>query len=320
VAAAREGACFAWRRDLTVLALRGADVLDLCGRLSAQDLAPLSDGRAVATLFLSPEGRVLHRTLLAPEGDRWLALDEPAGPGVEPLPAWIERYTFAEDATASPLAGWSVIALVGPAGRELARHLAGPRSDDGAVRRDGEGCTWVPLTFGPLPAVFLAGPAGALEEHAAWLRARPRVVEADEEAWRQLRVEAGVPAGGAEIDGAAFPAECGLLADVSFSKGCYTGQEVVARQDTYGKVARRLVGLRFDSRPAVGLALGTGPRDGRVTSVAPEPLAEGDAAGRGARWLALGFVRARDSEPGARIAAQDGTRATVVELPTARLR
>ena len=84
-----------------------------------------------------------------------------------------------------------------------------------------------------------------------------------------MRIERGLPAWGHELSAEVTPLEVNLLPAVSFSKGCYVGQEVIARQTNYDKVTRRLVGLIFDADAPADLegweVKGPG-RGGRVTS------------------------------------------------------
>jgi folate-binding protein YgfZ len=124
-----------------------------------------------------------------------------------------------------------------------------------------------------------------------------------------LRVEAGHPRAGAEIGPDTLPAELRLEERaISFSKGCYTGQEIVARMASRGRVGHLLVGLAFDAvaPPAAGSALRAGvARVGEITSVARSPRA-------GA--IALGIVRKGFDAPGSVLDA-DGVSARVVALP-----
>jgi len=95
-----------------------------------------------------------------------------------------------------------------------------------------------------------------------------------------LRIEAGVPRWGSEIDGTRFPTECGLEAAVSYEKGCFIGQEVIARIRTYGHLNRRLMAVRFrrapEARPGEKL-FRDGAEAGLVTSAA-------SLRGTGAPW------------------------------------
>jgi folate-binding protein YgfZ len=134
-------------------------------------------------------------------------------------------------------------------------------------------------------------------------------VPAAEEVAEVRRVETGRPRYGVDLDDSVIPQEAGLNERaVSFTKGCYVGQETVARLYYRGKPNRHLRGLRLDGPAARGDALRLGEREvGRLRSVVESP-AHG--------WIALALVR-REAEPGATLAAGDRT-ATVVDLPFAQ--
>ena len=125
-----------------------------------------------------------------------------------------------------------------------------------------------------------------LEEHESWailggeevLDERPAGEEVDDEAYERWRVEAGIPRWGRELDDAILPAEAGLTeTHVSFTKGCYPGQEPIARLHYRGKVNRRLRRLVLEGEPSGDELVLDGKVVGRITS---------RADGR-----ALGYVR-----------------------------
>jgi tRNA-modifying protein YgfZ len=123
-----------------------------------------------------------------------------------------------------------------------------------------------------------------------------------------LRVESGRPRFGAEMSEATIPAEAGIdERAVSFTKGCYIGQETVARLHYKGKPNRHLRGLRLDAPASSGEAIGLGDREvGKVGTACVSP-----ALGP----IALAIVR-REAEPGARVTVGgSGAEAEVVELP-----
>jgi folate-binding protein YgfZ len=172
-----------------------------------------------------------------------------------------------------------------------------------ALRGPGAG-TETPGPAGPLPL-----PPGMIAAPFEWngvvgvdlLGPRPEIpvgVRAcGGQSWESVRVEAGIPVMGAELDERTIAAEAGLLERcVSFTKGCYTGQELVARLDARGnKVARRLRGLVLAAPvdpaqgPTAGAEVAVGDRVvGRVTSVAWSPVFE--------TVVALAYLH-RDVEP-----------------------
>jgi folate-binding protein YgfZ len=127
------------------------------------------------------------------------------------------------------------------------------------------------------------------EEHEAWLvlggdevlDAKPDGEDVDEEAFERWRIESGIPRWGREIDDRVLPAEAGLTeTHVSFSKGCYPGQEPIARQHYRGKLNRRLrvLALEGDDVPEHDTDIVLGDKVvGRITSAVP--------------GMALGYVR-----------------------------
>ena len=113
-----------------------------------------------------------------------------------------------------------------------------------------------------------------------------------------LRVEAGLPAAGAELTEEFTPLEAGLEYAVSGAKGCYTGQEVLARQTTYDKVTQHLVRLRLEAPAGAGERLWAGDKVvGVITSAAVSP-----------RFgpVALGVVKRPHHEPGSELTAGEG--------------
>lgn len=151
----------------------------------------------------------------------------------------------------------------------------------------------------------------ALNSLSAW--------EIDSETVETLRVEAGIPRYGIDMDETVLAPEANLTGYISLTKGCYVGQEIVARIDARGHTNRALTGLILDgpNLPASGAKLffpsdADSPREtGRITSVvAASPAADG-------RAIALGYVRHEHREPGTRLVIGEAGQetATVAELP-----
>jgi folate-binding protein YgfZ len=251
-----------------VVLVRGADAASfLQGQLS-QDVDALDVGGSAFSLLLQPQGKVDAFLRVTRIDDDGYALDVDAGWG-EHVRARLQRFLLRVKVDLEPV-DWPVIAVV-----------------DGvaAVAPD----SWrVPPELGG-DGYDELGPGARVPDGAVLL---------DEVAYEALRVRAGVPRMGAELDESTIPASSGVVErTVSFTKGCYTGQELVARIDSRGdKVPTKL--RRVTGAVAVGALLFDGDREvGRVTS------ASGDAA--------LAYVR-RDVEPPASLSARwDGGAAEV---------
>ncbi len=138
-------------------------------------------------------------------------------------------------------------------------------------------------------------PGGITFEHplgTGVLSAEPLPVKVDAGALEVLRVEAGVPAWGVDMDEETIPVEAGLAARaISYDKGCYIGQETIARIKTYGHVNRHLVQLVGESETGPGASLSVGEREaGRLTSVV--------RSNRLGKFIALGYVRRECAKAG----------------------
>ena len=232
-------------RDL--LRASGPDAVSfLQGQLS-QDVAVLVVGGSAVSLVLQPQGKVDGFLRLTRVGDEEVVLDTDAGWG-DALRERLERFKLRVRCDFEPLA-WSCLAVRGPAADELNGPLEG---------------TWRVLPETPgVPGFDLLGPDPAVP---------PGALTVGHDAYEALRIEAGVPRMGAELDASTIPASAGVgERTVSFTKGCYTGQELVARIDSRGgKVPRRLQGVVVATNvvPPVGAVVEVEGREvGTLTSV-----------------------------------------------------
>ena len=253
-----------------VLRVAGPDaVAFLQGQLS-QDVAGLALGASAWSFLLQPQGKVDALVRVTRTGEEECLVDVDGGFG-EATAARLRRFKLRVRADLEPLA-WSCLALRGP--RAPAAAARGPVGEAQAVAADWPGLAGVDL-LGPAPVV----PEG--------VRACGR------DAYEAVRVEAGWPAMGAELDERTIPAEAGVVdRAVSFTKGCYTGQELVARIDSRGNnVPRRL--------RAVVVGAGAAPVGAAVTAAADaKALGALTSVARSPRLgtVALAYVH-RDVEP-----------------------
>ncbi len=273
------------RIERDVVTVQGEEAVPyLQGQLS-QDVEALGVGESAWSLLLQPSGKVDAWLRVTRTGDDEVLLDVDPGFGDAVL-ARLQRFklrTKAELATEK----WSGWALRGPTIER--REAAAPD------------VLSLPAAWPGVPGIDLLAPS---------LPPLSSVDEVDPAALDALRVEAGVPAMGAELTETTIPAETGqwlITASVSFTKGCYTGQELVARIDSRGgNVPRPVRGLRIDGDPVdVGSEVVAG--DAAVGSV----TSSATSAALGA--IALAPI-SRTVEIGASVTV-DGRRATVVELP-----
>jgi tRNA-modifying protein YgfZ len=265
---------FAAWLDRDVIAATGPEASNfLQGQLS-QDVSTLGDGDSTWSWVLAPTGKVdaLVRVTRLRDQD-WL-LDTDAGWG-ELLVARLNRFKLRTKVTIEPRP-WRVLALRGPQARP----------EEGVVVAAWPGVAGVDV-LGESPSVPEGWELITTDEYDAW------------------RIAAGIPRMGFELDEKTIPAETGLVGlTVSFTKGCYTGQELVARIDSRGgHVPRHLERLRMAQRvvPGAELAHG-GDRAGVVTSSAL-------SAGEG--WVGLGYVKRGFDAPVTLHATTQGSRVEV---------
>jgi folate-binding protein YgfZ len=237
-------------RERAVLVATGKDRLTWLNGLVTSDLAKARPGDAVYGLALGKTGRILADVVfVVDEASVLLVVPREAR---ENLRAALEHYLIMEDvelaASEAP-----VLLVDGPGAKDA---LAAARSA-GAVGGEVDG-----------GAVVVGDAAGALEGAGA-----VRVID---EAWEASRIERGMPRFGADFDGTTYPQEASLeKRAVSFSKGCYLGQEVVCMLEMRGHVKRKLVTIAVDAAapPARGAVVTdeAGAEVGQVTSAAVGP-------------------------------------------------
>ncbi len=317
-AAGRDGAALFDQTDRGLLRLRGADTVDFLHRVLANRIKGLELGRGNRNMLLSSKGKVLHDFDLSRDGEGFL-LGTPPG-GVPALRDALDKYLFTEDIQLEDLTeSHAPLALCGPdAVRTVTQALGEAKLQEprqiAALPFGGSTVRAERLEQYGLPAVRLdAGPrhAPALWTALVEAGARPAGVVAR----ACLRVENGSALFGVDIDENVYPQEARMDDAFSLEKGCYIGQEVVAKIDTYGGLNKLLMALRIshdDPIPAgTRLIKGSGEdaRDlGVVTSWAYSFRLD--------TGLALGYVKRKHQELGTEFhLGETGATATIVPLP-----
>ncbi|MDH3212480.1 MAG: aminomethyl transferase family protein [Myxococcales bacterium] len=317
-AAVRRGAGLFRIAHRGLVAVEGADRVRWLDGMVSNDVAALAEGperSGCQALLLTRQGRIVaDLQVLWREAALWLDTESGA---VAALMERLERHIIADAVTLADRSGaFARLGLEGPAVPAiLERALEAPLSlaPDACADVRLAGVPGVAAAYGwsGEAAFQLFVPAEAGESVAAALGeagAAEGLVEAEAEALEILRIEAGRPRLGADLDESVLPAEAGLERAISTLKGCYTGQEVVARLASQGQVAHQLVGLSSEGPAllAVGSAVRAGEqRIGEVTSACLSPVA-------GA--IALAYVRRSHADPGTEVSA-GGATARVVALP-----
>ncbi|ROR32114.1 YgfZ/GcvT domain-containing protein [Inmirania thermothiophila] len=290
----------AWE-DAALLALDALGVVRVTGRdartlLQGQltcDLAEPAPGRLRLGAHCNHQGRVLAVMRILEDEDGF-CLVLPAGL-VDPLARRLAMFVLRSDARVAPAPDRVVTGVMGPAApRILAAAGAAPPPEPGAVGR-GDGLVLARVEGAP-PRILVLGPADA--QIALWERLAAHAAQAGPDPWFLGEIRAGV--------GHVFPATSAaflpqmlnleLVGGVSFRKGCYSGQEVVARAQFLGEVKRRMVRVALPAAAAPGDEVFTadGQAAGRIVDARPTPeggheaLAVLTAAAREAGRVRLG--------------------------------
>ena len=274
----------AWGR----LKFTGKNRVDFLHRMSTNDLVKLAIGQGAGTVFTTPIARIIDRTVVYARHDDVLMLTSRGNQSR--VAQWLRKYIFFnDDVQIKDVTGETgMISVYGAAANQVISGMTG--EDLAALPLH----HWRAARIAGIEVMIArADPMAGGGFHLIFDRAVPTevwqtlleagVAPLSEETYQVLRVEAGQPEFGRELGDEYIPLEANLWNDVSFKKGCYTGQEIIARMESRQKLAKRLVRLRFDEPATLPASLWVDDHEvGVVTSVAHSP---------GLGWIGLGYLK-----------------------------
>jgi folate-binding protein YgfZ len=289
--AAHEAAAWVDRSARQQLRVIGGDRVSFVQGMVTSDVVALGIGSSQYAAMLTAKGSMI--------GDaRILKRDEDVLLDVEPgtrttVKEFLEKYLISEDAEVQPADELAVLGLLGPRHTELL----------GKLPTGAQVGMLIGLQGTPVDVLIHRE---ALETVRAALKDFPVI---DEATAQVLRIEAGEPRWGSELVATTIPLEASLERAISYTKGCYIGQEVIARATHRGQMQRKLAGLLLgELTPENGTELRRGEKKvGWITSVAHSPK-------RG-QVIALGYVHRDSLEPGTQLELASGGTAAVAALP-----
>lgn len=299
--AAHDAAIVADGFSTGTIVFTGADRRSFLHALLTNDIARLTHGTGTYAAYLTPQGRMISDMRVIETGERMLLAVERSVAAA--LASRLDGLIFSEDVQVSDASlDWSVIAVHGPsAAATVERALDVPLS---ALMNAYDNISAGPITivrddyFG-VPGFEIYVPANA----GAALRERivgEGAVPAGAATLETLRIEARRPRFGVDMTPDTIPLEAGIeQRAISFTKGCYVGQEVIIRvmHRGHGRVARRLVAMILADAtvPSAGDAIVSGETTvGEVTSAAASPKVNAP--------VALGYVHRDHAAPGTALA------------------
>jgi aminomethyltransferase len=323
IEAARSRAALFESGDRGWLEVSGEDRVRWLDGMISGDVVALADGPeggGCHAMLLTNRGAIIADLHVGRIGDRFV-LESPRSE-IPRIAAVLDRFVIADDVRLEDRSDDFVsLGLEGPAAPAILRAALEAAGTVGSVpepeawraaRLAGHEVLIGAFGWSGEDAYQIRVPVAACETVAAALDAAAgeSIPRGSSEALEVLRVEAGIPAIGHELDEEVLPPEARLERAICNTKGCYVGQEIVARLRARGQVNHLLVGvsLDVDELPSPEAALSVGDRrTGELTSVAQSP-AHGP--------IALGFVRREHAEPGTRVDFEGGS-GRVANLPFA---
>lgn len=271
--ALERGRAFAELRGWRLVTVRGADAREWLHDLVTADVASLEAGVAHRSLVLTPTGRIRADVQVAARRDGFLLLQD--GDQPEPVDRILDPYVLSSDVELDDVSGrLGAFAVLG-----------------GFAAEDGD-AAWTPS-----PLELGAGLVAATGEPARRLRAgllADGLTEVFPAALERWRIRRGLPRMGMDFGTDALPAEAGLEAAIDFTKGCFLGQESVAKVRNLGHPPRAILPVRAEGALRVGMPVeADGATVGQVTSVADDDLT-------------LAIVRVRWHVAGSRLGTTSG--------------
>ncbi len=276
------------RRSL--LPLRGPDTTRFVQGIVSTNVEGLPPDRAVAAGLLTVKGKLISEVVVLPAGGEDLDLLVPAGEVAE-VAELLDKHVIMDEVEVRPPEETSVVVMWTDDGSAASVEVDRARARTFVARH-------------PAPSLLLVGSDAHLEEALAGAS------EVDEAGWYRHRIATASPGWGHEIRPGFFPPEVGFVHAVDYTKGCYMGQEPLARIHARGQVNRVMVRVAIDRMPTatdlVALTTADRPAAGELTT-----FVDTDEGPRG-----LAIVRRELATPGTTLEAPDeGLRVTVLSEP-----
>lgn len=299
----------------------GSEAVTFLNGLITNDMKTLAPNTWMPAAFPNVQGRLLAAVRVIRREDGFLIDTEAATR--ETVLRLVERYTLAGDFRVTDLTSETAqLSVQGAKAKEIIAGLFGEslpdltRSSAATINLEGESITVIRATHTGEDGFDLFANASQKEHlFESFADAGAHTVSPD--TLETLRIEAGIPRYGIDMDETNVVTETNLDDAVSFTKGCYVGQEIIVRVKHRGHVAKKLTGLVFETEVNLergAKILSTDDKEiGRVTSVAFSPRLN--------RTIAMGYVKYDYLEPGTSVSVASGqsdAAATVAELPLIR--
>ena len=284
------------------LSLIGSDALDLLDRLTTNRISDLTSmGMGMGAVLTTNKGRIIDLLGIHVEEKGLMVVT--SGNATEKVSDWIDFYTIMEDVQIKNVSDQTFhFRVIGTSPEiEVLPDTTGMKPFHGVqTELAGVPSLAISLQVGNLSCIDLIGSVVSGDSVQSKLDEYLKEIRIEE--YNHFRIDAGEPVYGSELTEEFNPLEAGLLPYISFNKGCYIGQEVVARLNTYDKVQRKLVKFKWDSVD-YELSGKVIEDEDRVVGVMTSSLP----------GLGMGFVRKAKAEEG-NVMICDGVKITVADI------
>jgi folate-binding protein YgfZ len=269
---------------------KGPDAIDLLHRMSTNDLLPLigKSGIGAQTVLTTEKGRIIDLLTVLSRGDSALLIT--SGDREDQVIQWLDKYVIMEDAKFEKKSDEiSQFLLFGSKALDIVQRLINPTGQINLIALDNFNFIEVEISGNKALlqkthrivesgwAIF----AGKPQSEAIWAYLEKEITATGgtvigDDTYNLLRIEAGIPLAPNELNQKHNPLETTLVQAISWTKGCYIGQEVIARLDTYDKVQRHLMGIEIekdsqDFTVPIVITNSEGEHIGDITSIAFSP-------------------------------------------------
>lgn len=309
IAATKTGVVVCDRSHWGLIQLSGQDCLTFLHNQSSNDIKSLQPGQGCETVILTSTARTIDLVTAYATEDAVMLLVSPQRR--EQLMQWFDRYIFFGDhvQVADLTATTTVFSLLGPQSEALLNQLGLLDLPDTPHRHRLAQLSQIAVRIAKGSGLVTPGYtllASAEDGAAVWAHLRDAgAIPLGTQGWEQLRIQQGRPRPDAELTEDYNPLEAGLWHAMSLDKGCYIGQEIIARLNTYQGVKQQLWGLQLSGPVETGSRILVGDKKvGTLTSCAPTPTGA----------LGLGYVRTKAGETGLQVSVGDAS-GELIDVP-----
>ena len=248
------------------LKLCGDDKVDLLDRLSTNDISKLSElGQGMSTVLTTNKGRIIDLLKVYYFADHLMLISDMES--INKVSEWIEFYTIMEDVTQVVISDETFqIRIFSDQPQAIFSEIENYETDDFFIGNlNGVEVAVISNKMNQKNCIDIIGQLSDKKIIVEYLKAHGTQLDSDQ--FENIRISLGYPKFGTELTEEFNPLEALLIDHISFNKGCYIGQEVVARLNTYDKVQRQMVKLSGETELQLGDLKFQGNVVGKITSV-----------------------------------------------------